>query len=256
MGTTGQSKDDDLIILSDDITTDEETFWENILDDSVLLDDTKENDSDILTFDADLSKAEDWVMDNMSEDTIIDLDDNNSLDPIEDDSDTKWDDSKIDFDFWDLWSDNVEKEEESTTEQENSLDISDSDEILDLWEWLNIPEDTIQEDTEWNNEESGFSLDSTTFSGDNSSDNWTMSSILDDTISKLSSRKGALEDKKNIEETHISELKDQVKDLEIQVSDSEEKVENFKTESKHIESNISQLEKMKEVPSDWGKKMK
>jgi len=45
-------------------------------------------------------------------------------------------------------------------------------------------------------------------------DTASMSSILDDTIAKLSLRKDILEEKKSSEEFHISTLKDQVKDLE------------------------------------------
>jgi hypothetical protein len=72
-----------------------------------------------------------------------------------------------------------------------------------------------------------------------------MSDILDRAIDEMNSRSDVISSEKELEESSISDLKEQIFNLEAKVSISEEKVSELNSENAMILKNKKSIERMK-----------
>jgi len=72
-----------------------------------------------------------------------------------------------------------------------------------------------------------------------------MESILEDTITKLNSRKTIIDGDMKKEKDHIKELQNKVKEIEKEIAETEKNVSKLDAEGKKIAQNVADLEKMK-----------
>lgn len=268
------SSDEMVINLdSDDTETDEDiilTFddWE---------DDTKE-DNKIETIDSDnviLLNEDSFIineeeskdnkpLDDLSNDMNIDFGSINLEDEV------KWEDEKdsitfadnkddINFDLWsfaeteNLEENNINETVETLWEKTSNTE---SDIDLNLWNLDFSNTQSNSEETLINNEETKednkkestitFEDDSITQEPETIESNiWTMESILDETIAKLSKRQDAIHFQEEEQVLAISHLEEEIKQLESEKKEAESKKSELSSEDKKIKTNITQLEKMK-----------
>ncbi|USN58591.1 MAG: hypothetical protein H6767_00245 [Candidatus Peribacteria bacterium] len=252
-------KEEDLLILNDDVHTDvaEPT-------DALVFDETP-NEENIISFDEATEEMETPI--SLSADTSVVLEDatvtpeENTLVLEELPSDTSA--SNNEDSFFDLGNESPVVTEEGNTQvetpkEEGTLDlsslseeVSSSDSVTTEPETSATSEDAFDFGSFGSGEEAkkdetsmgGSTGDDTTTSI--SSDAGDVNSILDEAIHKLQARKESITSEQSKKEQHISDLQAQISGLEEEVAGEESGVKDFVTESKKIEENVAQLEKMK-----------
>jgi len=280
MGTT-QQNDDDLIILTDDVQTESNDEMVINLDsedkpteDDVILtfDDAEEvsQDKKSPTDEITLVDEDPFVMTeeiNTSESTVmkseegttsnnIDLDfgslnlgENQEIETKEDTFKNQESSTEDTFDFGLLNTEETNSEilKEVIPQETSNIDMDLSfwnleektQEVLSEKENIEevIPDDNISFGTETEEQsEEVISTESTI---------WTMESILDDTIAKLSKRQDVIHTEEEKQVLAISHLEEEIKQLESEKSEAEDKKTELEAEDKKIKTNITQLDKMK-----------
>lgn len=254
------TQDDDLIILSDSVTNEDEFNFDI---ESTKIEDT----TDVIDF----SLSEEPKV--ISEEKTLEVDE------------AKQDDFSIDFSFWDTTDTNqdsqiedevkdleVENNNESSddlwfnfvgddmidieTKQENEEDIveenlnqdDNADSALDLWFDLSNQENALDVSPMVEEQKETNVLDP--------KDNFSRNDILDDTISRLNQRKEVLNIIRDSKKNKLDDLNAQIKLLKEEVKNVEKEVWELNEEEEWILSDIDTINEMKEVKAKKAKKSK
>lgn len=252
------TQDDDLIILSDSVTNEDE-----------------------FNFDIESTKVED--SNELIDFTISDETDS-KVEEVESKVETqeKEEDFSIDFSFWSQdWENSTEENVEDTlvVEENNQEDDLGFNFIWDdMTDFENNVEEKVQEEilenTESQDLELGFDLTnqstqeletpvvlatSENTNQDNIADpkdNFSRNDILDDTISRLNQRKEVLNIIRDSKKTKLEDLNTQIKLLKEQVKNVEKEVWELNEEEEGIISDINTINDMKELKAKKTKKSK
>lgn len=211
--TAVTTKDEDLIILDSD-TSDIFDFWAV---------ETKTETQD--------SSEPELVIDFWSSDTDVKTEKPQKVE------DTKLDDSFA-FDF-DLWT------SETITEEPVLTEAKSEDTSFELFSTENVTEEVVQAEDTSSKTDDFFASTSQLETTSVDESIWDISSILDQTIQKLKSRKEIISTQRSDKSTQVNNLQEQIKKLQSQVEGLNEDIEDLDTESKKIDKNISSIEKMK-----------
>ena len=250
------STDDDVILTFDD--TDEEstdlTSDTNTTDQVMVLEDDpfsiiSNDDSDEIS---NIKVASTQDSDDIDLDFgSLDLEDNSKSDKeeaiidIPQEEDNK-EEETLDFGSFD---DTEEKIEVVTDENKEEVDMDmgfgslDVDEKIETtWTVETLWEEEVKEEevSFWMNSQEEVMEDIST-----NSSIWTMESILDDTIAKLTQRQEIIHSEEEKQVLVISHLEEEIKQLESEKSQAENKKLDLEAEDKKIKTNITQLDKMK-----------
>lgn len=261
MWATTQTHDDDLIILSDDTST------EAVTEEMIISEDLQNTSNDVISFDAE-ETSENSEFTNTSDETILSFDEEWS------DEDNKNNDVELNFDLdapesektLDLEepimeldsteeTETLEVTEESTDEPETNND----DLMLGGLDLESAGDNTDEEKhdllSEKEEEDNGFDLtdevvEESVSDLDLTEEVPSMEDILSQTIAKLTERQEHVLGEEEKENSHISKLEDQIKALEEEKLAAENTKKDLQAESKQISANITKLEKMKDSDTD------
>lgn len=254
------TQDDDLIILSDSVTNEDEFNFDI---ESTKLEDT----TDVIDF----SLSEEPKV--ISEEKTLEVDD------------AKQDDFSIDFSFWDTTDTNQDSQIEDDVkdlEVENNNESSDDlwfnfvgDDMIDIEAKQENEEDIVEENlNQDDNADSGLDLWFDLSNQENAldvsamveeqketrdldpKDNFSRNDILDDTISRLNQRKEVLNIIRDSKKNKLDDLNAQIKLLKEEVKNVEKEVWELNEEEEWILSDIDTINEMKEVKAKKAKKSK
>lgn len=254
------TQDDDLIILSDSVTNDDEFNFDI---ESTKIEDT----TDVIDF----SLSEEPKV--ISEEKTLEVDE------------AKQDDFSIDFSFWDTTDTNQDSQIEDDVkdlEVENNNESSDDlwfnfvgDDMIDIEAKQENEEDIVEENlNQDDNADSGLDLWFDLSNQENTldvspmveeqketkdldpKDNFSRNDILDDTISRLNQRKEVLNIIRDSKKNKLDDLNAQIKLLKEEVKNVEKEVWELNEEEEWILSDIDTINEMKEVKAKKAKKSK
>lgn len=208
-------------------------------------------DEDLIILDSDTSDIFDfWAVETKTEtqdssEPEIVIDFWNSDANVKTESPQKVEDTKLDdsfaFDF-DLWASETTTEEPVLTEpkpEDTSFDLFSTEDVSTK----SVDEPVLTENISPKNDDFFSATQEKTLSIDENI--WDISSILDQTIQKLKSRKEIISTQKSDKSNQVTNLQEQIKKLQLQAEWLNEEIEDLDTESKKIDKNISSIEKMK-----------
>lgn len=254
------TQDDDLIILSDSVTNEDEFNFDI---ESTKIEDT----TDVIDF----SLSEEPKV--ISEEKTLEVDE------------PKQDDFSIDFSFWDTTDTNQDsqiEDEVKDLEVENNNESSDDlwfnfvgDDMIDIESKQENEEDIVEENlNQDDNADSGLDLWFDLSNQENAldvspmveeqketnvldpKDNFSRNDILDDTISRLNQRKEVLNIIRDSKKNKLDDLNAQIKLLKEEVKNVEKEVWELNEEEEWILSDIDTINEMKEVKAKKAKKSK
>lgn len=254
------TQDDDLIILSDSVTNEDEFNFDI---ESTKIEDT----TDVIDF----SLSEEPKV--ISEEKTLEVDE------------AKQDDFSIDFSFWDTTDTNQDsqiEDEVKDLEVENNNESSDDlwfnfvgDDMIDIEAKQENEEDIVEENlNQDDNADSGLDLWFDLSNQENAldvspmveeqketnvldpKDNFSRNDILDDTISRLNQRKEVLNIIRDSKKNKLDDLNAQIKLLKEEVKNVEKEVWELNEEEEWILSDIDTINEMKEVKAKKAKKSK
>ena len=225
--TTTTTQDEDLIILSDESTSNDIFNFDFSSNDSM-----QNSSTEVLDFSVSNEEPKQEISFWLSEESTPIIETSNN-----------------DFSFsFDLWTNsevkNLEIQENNSSNdislisnQEVSLveDFKETKEIQDIKkvEVLDLNENSfVSNEVSMEKEKVSFDL-------------WDVNSILDQTINQLSQRKDIINSKKDEKSSKVLSLQEQIKKLQKEVSDLKLDVEELDQETLKIDKNISMIEKMK-----------
>lgn len=219
MATATVNEDEDLIILSDDISSNDTSILD--FDFASQKSSAETNNETILDFSPSLEEA--------TKEDLFSLDGDNlkEVSNVWDVKIEKSEESEIDFDFWE----DIEDKEELPVLENNS-----QNEFT-----INDLSQTTQED---------FSIQT--------EDSFDRDAILDEVIAKMQSRKSSISIIKWNKQSKVYELNEQIKALKLQVEEIETEIKNLEKEDSALDLDISSIKKMKssvlEVSTDRPRK--
>lgn len=254
------TQDDDLIILSDSVTNEDEFNFDI---ESTKIEDT----TDVIDF----SLSEEPKV--ISEEKTLEVDE------------AKQDDFSIDFSFWDTTDTNQDsqiEDEVKDLEVENNNESSDDlwfnfvgDDMIDIEAKQENEEDIVEENlNQDDNADSALDLWFDLSNQENAldvspmveeqketnvldpKDNFSRNDILDDTISRLNQRKEVLNIIRDSKKNKLDDLNAQIKLLKEEVKNVEKEVWELNEEEEWILSDIDTINEMKEVKAKKAKKSK
>jgi len=216
MAQTTATKDEDLLIISDDNQTETSLDTDSIdfsLEDNSV---EKNKTEEVIDFSESLIKEEltsEPVIETAEEEVKIDS-------PKASESDFAMNDFSLD-----LW-------EESQLQDEEKVEIQ-REEKTEMWSFdLGTSEtETVKKTIEETSKQETSNM-------------WT-NDILNDTIAKFERRQEKIALEKEEKRNHVSDLKKQIKNLETEVTINEEEISSLVAEWKKITLNVKSLEKMK-----------
>lgn len=243
-------------------------------DDLIILSDTDSNDNEF-NFDINSTKVDE-------SNDVIDFSFSDGVKPSTTENKVE-DDFSIDFSFWDSTDSNqdsqnenevkdleVENNNESSDDlwfnfvgddminieakQENEVDIieenlnQDDNSGLDLWFDLSNQENTLEVSPVVEEQKETNDLDP--------KDNFSRNDILDDTISRLNQRKEVLNIIRDSKKNKLDDLNAQIKLLKEEVKNVEKEVWELNEEEEWILSDIDTINEMKELKTKKTKKTK
>lgn len=227
MAQTAATKDDDLLIISDDNAADTQVDNASI---EISLDDSTSNESiaePVIDFWESTSSVSAEVENSEpekaspAEGTTPVVEVASSTDTMETPSTEATETSSMDLGWTDFSLDMSSSESTNTEIVEEKAPTEPSG--FDMWLGENTSE-TMSSDVE---------------------EVWGLNVILGDTITKLQARQEVIASDKATKTSRVSDIKSQIKELEEQVANLEAEMEGLDAEDKKITANVKSLEKMK-----------
>lgn len=190
----------------------------------------KRNDDDLLILSDDSDSWTDFVLD----DTVINDNKNSS---------ESEDLISFDTDLANFWNDEI-KIENNETDNSPQNDLN-NETNFSFWMEDSIDEQTVETNNDTNKKDDNLAFWETISEDVKATSVWSMTDILDETISKFSKREELIWNDIKSRENYVLSLKSEISELELKVSSENEEISKLNTEKQAIVKNRKALEKMK-----------